>query len=48
MLWATMDLIRRTRHLNKVDRDQQLRTLANNFNNLTLATYMEPLLPFYE
>jgi hypothetical protein len=38
----------KSRHLNKQDRDQQLCTLVKNFTNLTLAKYMESLLPFFD
>jgi hypothetical protein len=31
-----------------MDRDQQLRNLVSNFENLSLTTFMESLLPFYE
>jgi hypothetical protein len=38
---------KKSRHLNKVDRDQQLSNLVNDFYSLNLTTFMESLLPFY-
>jgi hypothetical protein len=37
-----------SRSLNKQDKDQRLWTMVNNFNNLTLETYIESLMPFFE
>jgi hypothetical protein len=36
------------RNLNKLDRDQKLKNLVNNFHNLSLDTFMESLIPYYE
>jgi hypothetical protein len=37
-----------SRSLNKQDKDQRLWTMVNNFNNLTLETYIESLMLFFE
>ncbi len=40
--------VNKSRSLSKLDREQKLKNLVSNFHNLSLDTYMESLIPFYE